>query len=771
MEKRTKTAYPVLPVRDIVVLPYMLTPLAVGRRYSINALKRVMEDDRKLVIAAQKDIYEENPEEDDIYNVGIIASVVQILDLPDGSLRVLVEGEKRVQIKSITNKDDYLEAEVELPRVVKDRMSDIRQKALMRNITDLFEDYVKVNPKIDTSSYSILEEVENPDKLSDIIISHVRLKKSQAQGLLEEFSPIKRLEKLNIILKKEIEILTIKSEIDGKVKDQIEESQKQKYLSEQMKAIEKELLGKGIEDSEIDELEKKIKNSGMSKESKHQAQKELKRMEKMMPFSPEATVVRTYLDWLIKLPWKKRTPDNIDLNKARAILEAEHHGLTEAKERILEYLAVSKLSKKLKTPILCFVGPPGTGKTSFGRSIAHALGRKFTRVSLGGIRDEAEIRGHRRTYIGSLPGRVIQSLAKVKSRNPVFLLDEIDKMGKDFRGDPSSALLEALDPEHNKSFNDHYLEVDFDLSDVMFITTANAVSTIPPAMLDRMEIIKFPGYTRDEKVRIAQKFLIPKQTAENGLKKGIFHFTDGAVELIVDGYTGEAGVRNLEREIAKVLRRVAKEVATGKKKAAKFTAKTVSKYLGVSKFIHSRACKNDIGIAAGLSWTNNGGESLSIEVSLMPGEGKLNLTGTLGDVMKESAQTALSFVRANTKAFDLPENFYKNKDIHVHVPSGAVPKEGPSAGITICTALVSVLSNKPVKKDVVMTGEITLTGKILEIGGFKEKILAAHRDGFKIVIFPAQNKRNMAEIPEKIRKSIKLIPVESYTEVVHYAFQ
>lgn len=768
----TKTRiYPLLPVRDIVIFPYMLVPLAVGRRRSLNAIERAMEGDHRIIVASQKNIYEENPDGEDIYSVGVIGSVIQSLNLPDGSSRILVEGERRVRIKKFLRKDDYYEVEFEYPPAELPQINENRVRAMMRRISDLFEDYVRLNPRIDFGSYSIVEEIDDTDKLTDVIISHIRLKKQQAQRLLEQFNPVKRMERVTAILKKEVEILSIQKEIDGKVKGQMEKSQKEYYLSEQMKAIKKELEGKDLQQDEIKELETKINESGMPDESKRLAGKELERLKKMMPFSPEATVVRTYLDWLIKLPWKKKTPNNIDLKKAGNILESEHHGLKEAKERILEYLAVSKLSKRLKTPILCFVGPPGTGKTSFGQSIAHALGRKFVRVSLGGIRDEAEIRGHRRTYIGALPGRIIQSIAKIASRNPVFLLDEVDKMGKDFRGDPSSALLEALDPEQNKNFSDHYLEVEFDLSDTMFITTANTVSTIPPAMLDRMEIIEFPGYTLDEKINIAQKFLIPKQIKENGLKTGKFSFTSGAVKHVIEYYTREAGVRNLEREIAKVLRKIAQKVASNEVSSAKLTSGSVAKHLGVPKYSCLRAYQNDVGVAAGLSWTQNGGESLSIEVSLMPGEGKLNLTGTLGDVMKESAQTAVSFVRANTKKLGVPREFYKNQDIHIHVPAGAVPKEGPSAGITICTALVSVLTKKPVKKDVVMTGEITLSGKVLEIGGFKEKMLAAHRDGFKTVIFPGENKRNLVEIPNKIKNSLNFIPVENYKEVIKHVFR
>ncbi|MBN2406841.1 MAG: endopeptidase La [Elusimicrobia bacterium] len=769
-KKKKNNMYPLLPVRDIVILPYMLVPLAVGRRRSINALRKAVSSKNELVIVAQKDIYEENPGKSGLYSTGVLAGIVQVLDLPDGSLRVLVEGEKRVRIGRFFDRDEYVEVAVEDINETSGGVPELRLKAMMRNITDLFEEYAKFNTNVDSASHAILDEVTDPGKLADIITGHIKLKKDQAQELLEESAPLERLGKLSVILKKEIEILNIKNEIDGKVRKQIGKSQKEQYLSEQMKAIKQELLGKEAKDTEILEFQDKINKANMSEEAREQALKELGRMEKMIPFSPEATVVRTYLDWLIKLPWSRKTPNNIDLKKAEKILEKEHYGLCEAKERILEYLAVSKLSRKLKTPILCFVGPPGTGKTSFGRSIAHALGRKFTRVSLGGIRDEAEIRGHRRTYIGSMPGRIIQSITKAESRNPVFLMDEIDKMGKDFRGDPASALLEALDPEQNRNFNDHYMEVDFDLTDVMFITTANTVSSIPPAMLDRMEIIEFPGYTRDEKINIAEKFLIPKQMNENGLKSGNFSMGKKQVGFIIDNYTREAGVRNLEREIAKALRKVAKKIASGGTRKIILTNANLAKNLGIPKYSYFRARKNSVGIAAGLSWTQNGGESLSIEVSIMPGEGKLNLTGTLGDVMKESAQTALSYIRANAGEFGLKNDFYKDKDIHVHVPSGAVPKEGPSAGITICTALLSVLLSKPVRRNVVMTGEITLSGNVLEIGGFKEKILAAHRDGFKTVIFPSDNRKNMDEIPDNIKKNLDLIPVRNFKEVVEYVF-
>lgn len=769
-KRKTKQIYPFLPIRDIVIFPYMLVPLAVGRKRSVNAIKRIMDGNRRMVVAAQKDVYTEEPTEKDIYPYGVIVKASQILSLPDGSWRVLVEGERRVQIKGFNDNGECIEVEVEHPKRFYVDLSEPQTAAVTRNAVDLFEEYIELNPKIDIETYPLIEQMNEPDKISDIIASYLKLRKKQAQKLLEEIDPLKRMEKLNLILKKEIEILSIKKQISKNLAEQSYDSDDDYSLSDQVKRVKKGIKAANAQEDEIKEIKSKIENAQMSIEAKEQALKDLDRLNKMMPYSPEATVVRTYIDWLIKLPWNRKTRDNINLRKAQDILEADHYGLKEAKERILEYLAVSKLSKKLKTPILCFVGPPGTGKTSFGRSIARALGRKFIGVSLGGIRDEAEIRGHRRTYIGALPGRIIQSISKVGTKNPVFLLDEVDKMGKDFRGDPSSALLEALDPEQNNKFSDHYLEVPFDLSNVLFITTANTTQTIPPAMMDRMEILKFPGYTVDEKDKIAQKFLIPKQIEENGLKKGDISFTTGAVKTIINNFTREAGVRNLEREIAKVLRKIAGEVARKERNSARLTKKTINKYLGIPKYSNIKACQNDIGIAAGLSWTSNGGESLSIEVSLMKGEGKLKLTGKLGDIMKESAQTALSYVRANAQDLEIPVNFYKKNDIHIHVPAGAIPKEGPSAGITICTALVSILKNQPVKKDVVMTGEITLSGKILEIGGFKEKLLAAHRDRFKTVIFPSENKKNLVEVPSKIKNSLNLIPVENYKEVISNAF-
>ncbi len=768
--KTVKNTFPLLPVRDVVVFPHMMIPLAVGRKKSLKALEAAQGSNKSLVIAAQKDIYNESPGREDIYRTGVVAEIVQILDLPDGSKRVLADAGSRVLIKKISSDEGSLYAEVEFAAETR-RSKTVRTDALMRRSKDLFEQYMHLKPGVHAEPSEVNQEIEDPSMFCDVLAGYMGLSKKQAQPLLDELNPARRLEKLIRILEKEIEVLKIKREIEGKVKKRFEQSQKEYFLSEQMKAIKEELdKSKSGTDDEIGSFEKKISRAPMTGEAKRQARTELGRLKKMMPFSPEATVIRTYLEWLLKLPWNNCTRDNINLGEASEILEKEHYGLGEAKERILEYLAVAKLSDELKAPILCFVGPPGTGKTSFGRSIAHAIGRKFARISLGGVRDEAEIRGHRRTYIGSLPGRIIQSVAKVNTKNPVFLLDEVDKMGKDFRGDPASALLEALDPEQNRNFSDHFLEVSFDLSQVMFITTANTTSTIPPSLLDRMEIIKFPGYTTEEKVNIAEKFIIPKQLNRTGLKKAHFKISSGAVKHIINNYTREAGVRNLEREIGGVLRKLAREKAEGKVKKKNLSLRNISEYMGIPRFSYNRAGKNEVGVASGLSWSEKGGETLSIEVSLMPGEGKLRLTGTLGDVMKESAQAALSYVRANASSLRVPPDFYKKNDIHIHVPAGAVPKEGPSAGITICTALVSALRGVPVKKDVVMTGEITLRGRVLEIGGFKEKCIAAHRDKFKKVIFPKDNEKNLSQVPKQIRKSIKFVAADNFMQVMKEAF-
>ncbi|MFH1784579.1 MAG: endopeptidase La [bacterium] len=756
---------PLLAVRDIVVFPYMVIPLSVGRQKSIKALDEAMTRGRLILLSAQKQASVEDPSVEDIYNVGTVVEILQMLKVGDGTIKLFVEGIARVKIGHYVQVDDYFEVQIKKMAENIDMTPDL--EALMRNTISHFEQYVKLNRRISFDTVMSLSNITDPHRLVDVICAHLSVKLREKQDILSTVDACERLEKLAVILNSENEILEIEKKIQGRVRQQIEKTQKEYYLNEQLKAIQKELKQKDEYGKEIDEFKKKIKTSGMSKEAEEAAKKELARLEKMMPYSPEATVVRTYLDWMVNLPWKTKTEDKLDLKRAGKILDKEHYGLEKAKERILEYLAVCKLTQKLKGPILCFVGPPGTGKTSLGRSIAHTLGRKFVRISLGGIRDEAEMRGHRRTYIGSLPGRIIQSLRKAKSKNPVFLLDEIDKVGADFRGDPSAALLEILDPEQNNTFSDHYLEVDFDLSDVMFITTANTTYSILPSLQDRLEMIKFSGYTLEEKVKIAEIFLIPKQLKANGLKKEKVEIMAETIKDVIKDYTREAGVRNLERELANIFRKVAKKTVDEKnQRKLVITPQNLNKYLGISKFHRNKREKNEIGVVTGLAWTETGGETLAIEASVMKGKGNLTLTGKLGEVMQESAQAALSYVRANTKKLGIKEDFYKDKEIHIHVPEGAVPKDGPSAGIAIATAMISALTNKPVKKDIAMTGEITLRGHVLPIGGFKEKVLAAYREGIKTVIFPSQNNKDMEEIPKDIKKQLEFVLVENMSDIV-----
>jgi len=759
---------PFLPVRDMVIFPGMILPLAIGRTKSIKAIEESMNSNRLIFLAAQKKSNIEDPKENDVYNVGVICEILQMLKMPDGTAKALVEGLKRAVIKNFNFIPEKGYIEVELRLVEEIKQSDIEIEALRREIINLFENYIKLNKKLPPEIFGIVEKIEENSKLIDTIISHVNMKLQEKQSLLEMFSIKDRMKKLNEILMRELEILNVEKKIQNRVKDQIEKTQKEYYLTEQMKAIQKELKQKDDFSREISELKNKIKNAKMSKEAQEVAEKEIQRLEKMMPFSPEATVIRNYVDWLISLPWSVRTKDNFDIKRAEKILNEDHYGLEKAKERILEYIAVLKRVKKIRGPILCFVGPPGVGKTSLAKSIARALGRNFIRISLGGVRDEAEIRGHRRTYIGSLPGRIIQSMKKVKSKNPVFLMDEIDKIGTDWRGDPASALLEVLDPEQNNSFSDHYLEVDFDLSEVMFITTANTLYSIPVSLVDRLEIIRFPGYTMDEKIKIAQQFLIPKIKKDHGLKNKDIKITDEAIKEIINQYTKEAGVRNLERELSNICRKVAKElVSLNSKKTIIITKKNVNKYLGIPEFSRDKIPPNEVGVATGLAWTEAGGETLTIEVSMLNGKGKFILTGKLGEVMQESCQAALSYVRSIAEKFDgIKSDFFKNKDFHIHVPEGAIPKDGPSAGIAITTALVSVVTNRPVKKDIAMTGEVTLRGRVLTIGGFKEKIIAAYRDNIKVVVFPEGNRKDLKEIPKKIQQNIKLIPVKHMDEVL-----
>ena len=765
------TKLPLLPVRDIVVFPAMVLPLAVGRDKSIKALEEAMSTHRLVFLVAQKHVQTEDPSPDDIYPIGTVAEVLQLLKMPDGTLKVLVEGVQRARWTDFRlNNKGYVEVELKLLVETQDKTPEV--EALMRRSISLFEQYVKLNPRLPMEISVAVSNITDPGRLADTIVSHLLIKTHDKQLILEIALPSDRLEKLVQIINAEIEILNIERRIQNRVRSQIEKTQKEYYLTEQMKAIQKELRQKDDYAKELDELRIKIKEAKMSPEAQEAADKEIARLEKMMPFSPEATVIRTYLDWLITLPWAVVTKDNLDLKRAQKILDEDHFGLEKIKERVLEYLAVLSRVQKIKGPILCFVGPPGVGKTSIAKSVARSLGRNFARLSLGGVRDEAEIRGHRRTYIGALPGRIIQSMRKAKSANPVFILDEIDKMGTDWRGDPSAALLEVLDPEQNYAFSDHYLDVDFDLSKVMFITTANTLDNIPPTLLDRLEILRFSGYTLEEKVKIAQKFLIPKQVKEHGLTTEEIEISEDTTRAIVNNYTHEAGVRNLEREIANLCRKTAMELALDKKKKKVAPSpEELVKMLGVPQFERVKIAENSVGVATGLAWTEVGGETLTIEVNKMKGKGMLSLTGKLGDIMKESAQAALSYVRASAKMLKVSENIYKDTDFHIHVPEGAVPKDGPSAGIALATALASVVTERPVKKNLAMTGEVTLRGRVLPIGGLKEKVIAAYRDGITTVLYPEGNKKDLTDIPQDIQEKIKLIPVKHMDEVLKYGLE
>ena len=761
---------PVLPVRDVVVFPHMVLPLIVGREKSQKALDVAMKGDRLIFLSAQKKIQTEDPGKEDIYEIGTVAEVLQLLKMPDGSSKILVEGLARAKFSDFRlNVGGYIEVNVEKTDIQIEKSPSV--EAAMRETINLFEKYIELNPRLPFETIAALNAVEEPGRLADIVAAHLLIKNTQKQQVLETIEPEKRLEILIEILNNEIEILNIEKKIQHRVRSQIEKSQKEYYLNEQMKAIQKELRQKDDYADEMDDLRKKIKATNMPPDAMDVALKELARLEKMMPFSPEATVIRTYIDWLIVVPWNEKTKDNLDIKHAEEILNEDHYGLEKIKSRVLEYLAVCKMTKKLKGPIMCFVGPPGTGKTSIGKSIARSLGRKYVRISLGGVRDEAEIRGHRRTYIGALPGKIIQSIRKAKSKNPVFLMDEVDKMGMDFRGDPASALLEVLDPEQNSTFSDHYLDVDYDLSDVMFITTANTLYSIPPALIDRMEILEFNSYTKEEKLHIARKFLIPRQLKEHGVTEAQITITDDAINYIIKEYTMEAGVRNLERELANLMRKVIKEIVSGKKKGkTHITAENVKKYLGIQKYHKDEKSENQVGVATGLAWTEVGGDTISIEVAILKGKGSLILTGKLGDVMKESAQAALSYIRANSSKFSLKETFFRDKEIHIHIPEGAIPKDGPSAGITMAVAVASALTNVPVKKEVAMTGEITLRGRVLSIGGLKEKVLAAYRNGIKTVIFPIENTKDLEEVPSEVRSKINFVPVKTMDEVIDLVF-
>ena len=759
---------PLLPLRDVVVYPHMVIPLFVGREKSIQALDLAMSGDKRILLVAQKSAQTDDPQVEDLFSVGTVASILQLLKLPDGTVKVLVEGETRVTIDSIYEDDGLVKAKVH--EQLSEQISDREGELLVRSVMSQFEQYVQLSKKVPNEVLSSLSGIKDPGKLVDTISAHMPMKIEDKQKMLEIIDLGDRLEYLIGIMQGEMDFLQVEKKIRGRVKKQMERSQREYYLNEQMKAIQKELGDMDDAPNELEELKAKIDQAGMTLEAREKTQAELAKLKMMSPMSAEATVVRGYIDWMLSVPWKKRSKVRHDMKRAQDILEADHYGLEEVKERILEYLAVQKRVRKLKGPVLCLVGPPGVGKTSLGESLARATNRKFVRMALGGVRDEAEIRGHRRTYIGSMPGKLIQKMAKVEVKNPLILLDEIDKMGSDMRGDPASALLEVLDPEQNNSFNDHYLEVDYDLSDVMFVCTSNSMD-IPGPLLDRMEVIRIPGYTEDEKLNIAKRYLIPKQIKRSGLRKGELSFADDAVLDIIRYYTKEAGVRGLEREIAKVCRRAVKQEALSEKdRKSAVTTEVLEDFLGVRKFTYGRAEDQDqIGQVTGLAWTSVGGELLTIESVAVPGKGQIIKTGSLGDVMQESIQAALTVVRSRAAAMGIEPDFHQKNDLHIHVPEGATPKDGPSAGIGMCTALVSILTGIPVRADVAMTGEITLRGQVLAIGGLKEKLLAAHRGGIKKVLIPEENRRDLKEIPDNIKDDLEIIPVQWIDEVLEVA--
>jgi ATP-dependent Lon protease len=757
----------VLPLRDIVVFPHMIVPLFVGREKSVRALEAVMKDDKQILLVAQKNAAQDDPSIDDIYRVGTVSTILQLLKLPDGTVKVLVEGGRRAKIVGFNDTDSHFEAFVE---AMPDEAADAKElAALGRTVVSQFEQYIKLNKKIAPEVLVSLNQIEEPSKLADTVASHLNLKIAEKQDLLEIAKVGERLERVFGHMESEIGVLQVEKRIRSRVKRQMEKTQREYYLNEQLKAIQKE-LGEGEDGKDENaELEAKIKKTKLSKEARDKANAELKKLKTMSPMSAEATVVRNYLDWMLSIPWKRRSKIRNDVVAAEKVLEADHYGLEKVKERIIEYLAVQARSPKVRGPILCLVGPPGVGKTSLGKSVARATGRNFVRMSLGGVRDEAEIRGHRRTYIGSMPGKVLQGMKKAKTSNPLFLLDEVDKLGADWRGDPSSALLEVLDPEQNSTFQDHYLEVDYDLSDVMFVTTANSLR-MPQPLMDRMEIIRIPGYTEDEKVEIAKRHLIAKQSAAHGLKQDEWHISDDALRDMIRYYSREAGVRNLEREIANLARKSVKELVTKKTKKVAITRKNLEKYAGVRKFRFGETEAEDmVGVVTGLAWTEVGGEILTIESVLLPGKGNIKITGKLGDVMQESVSAALSYVRSRATKFGIKPTLFERRDIHVHVPEGAPPKDGPSAGVAMATSIVSILTGIPVRRDVAMTGEITLRGRVLPIGGLKEKLLAALRAGITTVFIPKENEKDLAEIPDNVKKHLKLVPVADVDEVIAQA--
>ncbi len=758
---------PLLPLRDVVIFPYMIVPLFVGRDLSINAIDYALTRDRLMLLATQKDIAKEDIMPNDLYNFGTVGMIMRMMKLPDGKVKVLVQGLQRARIEKFLQTEPFYSVEITKLKESTLENPPIEVEALMRNVKELLEKLTSLGKVVFPEVMMILENIQDAGRLADLVAANLGLKIKEAQGVLETLDPVKRLEQVNELLTREYQLAQVQAKIQSQAKEEMDKTQREYYLREQLKAIKSELGDMEETTEELEEFREKIKKAKMPQEVEKEAIKQLERLEMMHPDAAEATITRTYLEWLVELPWSKQTRDTLNIQRAKDILDKDHYDLEKVKERILEYLAVRKLKKKTKGPILCFVGPPGVGKTSLGKSIAKALGRRFVRISLGGIRDEAEIRGHRRTYVGALPGRIVQGMKQAGTLNPVFMLDEIDKIGADFRGDPSSALLEVLDPEQNHAFSDHYLNLPFDLSKVMFIATANLTDPIPAPLKDRMELIDIPGYTEEEKLVIARRYIIPRQIKENGLKPNIITVTDEAVRKIINEYTREAGMRGLEREVAAICRKVAKHVAAGRLQHYEINPDNLHEYLGVPKYIsEGEQEKDEVGVATGLAWTPTGGEILYVEATTMKGRGQLTLTGHMGEVMKESAQAALSYIRSRAKRFGLDEDFYKKTDIHIHVPAGAIPKDGPSAGITMATAMVSVLTQIPVDKDIAMTGEITLRGRVLPVGGIKEKCLAALRGKIKTVIIPEQNKKDLEEVPENVRKKLDIIPVKHMDEVL-----